>query len=59
MTINIMPLWRYQAMEVEFNRRQISGESCADLVRFMVMEILPIRRGSCNLYWFGPYSVRK
>lgn len=31
-----MPPWTYREMEKEFNRRQMQGEPCEDLVRMMV-----------------------
>jgi hypothetical protein len=42
MTIDFTAVWRrYQVMEEEFNRRQMAGEPCADLVTSMIKEISP------------------
>jgi hypothetical protein len=39
MTIGMTPDWRYRVMEDEFNRRQMEGEPCTDLVISMIREI--------------------
>jgi hypothetical protein len=57
MTINVTPAWRYWEMEAEFNRRQMAGEQCSDLVRFMVRAIFPTQQIT-HLYWGGPRSYR-
>jgi hypothetical protein len=46
MTICIRPVWLYGAMEEEFNRRQLAGEPCFDLIIFMIREISPARDAS-------------
>ena len=50
MTIIITPVWRDQAMEDEFNRRQMMGQPCDDLVRLMVKVISPAERTSQGHY---------
>ena len=54
MAINVMPRWCYEAMDKEFNRRQMMGEPCADLVRLMIRELFPERRAS-DFYMGGRY----
>ena len=50
MTISITPVWRDQAMEEEFNRRQMMGLPCDDLVKLMVEVISPAKRTSEGRY---------
>ena len=50
MTVSITPIWRDQALEEEFNQRQMMGQPCADLVRLMVKVISPAKRTSEGRY---------
>ena len=50
MTVSITPIWRDQALEEEFNQRQMMGQPCADLVRLMVKVISPAKRASEGRY---------
>jgi hypothetical protein len=45
MTVSITPIWRDQALEEEFNQRQMMGQPCGDLVRLMVKVIFARQTG--------------
>jgi hypothetical protein len=57
MMISLVPIWRYQALEEEFNRRQMRGEPSDGLVRLMIKELLPTRI-AYSFYSAGPYGYR-
>jgi hypothetical protein len=46
--IYLTRIWYYRAMEDEFNLRQLTGEPCGDLVRFMT-EYMLVERSACTL----------
>jgi hypothetical protein len=39
MRMGIKQAWRCKALEEEFNRRQMVGEPCDDLVKLMIREL--------------------
>jgi hypothetical protein len=56
--ISVTWIWRYRAMEDEFNLRQLTGKPCADLVRFMIEQI-SAASPVCNLHMTGPRGRQK